>query len=100
MKVKDGLDLRILLNYGFEKIDKKEEEEKENYTISNFNYKYNIGHARRGQFYYILVNEISINVFLYASEPDGSGTSVSAPDILIDLIIDGVICKPISKTEV
>ena len=99
MKIKDGLDFSILLNYGFEKIDKKAEEENENYTVSNFDYQYNIGHARRGQFYYILVNEISRNVFLYASEPDGSGTSVPAPDVLIDLIVDGIFCKPISTTE-
>jgi len=89
MKVKDDLDLDILLNYGFEKIDKKEEEKNEQYTISYFDYKYNIGHARRGQFYYILVGSNRI-VSIYASEPDGSGTCVDAPNILIELITNNI----------
>ena len=99
MKIKDGLDLSILLDYGFEKIDKKAEEENENYTVSYFDYAYNIGHARRGQFYYLLVNEITRVVSIYASEPDGSGTSVLAPNVLIDLIAGGVISRTISTTE-
>lgn len=89
MKVKDDLNLDILLNYGFEKIDKKEEEENKQYTISYFDYKYNIGHARRGQFYYILVGS-NREVSIYASEPDGSGTCVDAPNVLIELITNNI----------
>jgi len=90
MKVKDGLDLAILLDYGFTKVDKKYEEEHENYTVSYYDYSYNIGHARRGQFYYILIDEPTRSVTLYASEPDGSGTSIKMPDILIKLITDNI----------
>lgn len=85
MKVNENYKIENLTDYGFEKIDKKYEEKNEQYTISYFDYKYNIGHARRGQFYYILVGS-NREISIYASEPDGSGTCVDAPNILIELI--------------
>lgn len=90
MKINEDYKIENLIDYGFEKIDKKEEENGENYVISGFDYKYNIGHARRGQFYYLLITE-NRNVSIYASEPDGSGTSVLAPNILIELIQKQII---------
>lgn len=92
MKVKEGLNLEVLLNYGFQKIDKEEEKEDDNYAISYFDYKFNIGHSRRGQFYYLLVDETTRNVAIYASEPDGSGGCVDCPDVLFELFNDGIIC--------
>lgn len=93
MKVDKDYNLEGLLAYGFEKIDRKEEEENENYNVSYYDYKFNIGHARRGQFYYLLISESQRTVLLYASEPDGSGTSIEAPDVLIELINKKIITK-------
>ena len=91
MKVKEELNLEVLLNYGFTKIDKEEEIENEEYTISSYDYKFEIGHARRGQFYYLLVDKKTRDIIIHATEPDGSGGSVMCPDVLIKLSIDGVV---------
>lgn len=90
MKISSKLDISILEKYGFEKIDKEYEKAKDDYTMCDYEYKYEIGHARRGQFYYLLVDENG-HISIYASKPDGDGCEVSCPDILIDLIKDGVI---------
>ena len=90
MKVKEELNLEVLLNYGFTKINKEEEIENEEYTIASYDYKFEIGHARRGQFYYLLVGKTR-DVIIYATEPDGSGGSVMCPDVLIKLSVDGVV---------
>ena len=91
MKVKKDIDLTILLDYGFQKIDKEDEKENENWTIASYDYAYNIGHSRRGQFYYLLVDEATRAIDIYASKPDGSGTSIRLPDVLIRLITDNII---------
>jgi hypothetical protein len=91
MKVKEGLNLDVLLNYGFTKIDEEEESENEQYTIASHDYKFEIGHARRGQFYYLLVGEKTRDIIIYATETDGSGGSVICPDVLIKLSFDGVV---------
>jgi len=91
MKIKEGLNLEVLLNYGFTKIDKEEEIGNEQYDIASYEYKFEIGHARRGQFYYLLVDEETRNIFIYATEPDGSGGTVICPDVLIKLSVDGVV---------
>ena len=91
MKVKEELNLEVLLNYGFTKIDKEEELKNEEYTISSYDYKFEIGHARRGQFYYLLVREKTRDVIIYATEPDGSGGSVICPDVLVKLSVDGIV---------
>ena len=91
MKVKKELSLEILLNYGFTKVDKEQEIESNQYIIAEYDYKYEIGHARRGQFYHLLVEEKTRDIIIYATEPDGSGGSVVCPNVLIKLSIDGVI---------
>jgi hypothetical protein len=91
MKVKEELNLEVLLNYGFTKIDKEEETENEQYTIALYDYKFEIGYARRGQFYYLLVGEKTRDIIIYATKPDGGGGSVMCPDVLIKLSIDGVV---------
>lgn len=56
-------------------------------------YVYEIGHSRRGQFYYILF-DINTKIFsVIATEPDGSGGDINLPDILIDLIKNEIIVK-------
>jgi hypothetical protein len=91
MKVKEELNLEVLLNYGFTKIDKDEETENERYTLASFDYKFEIGHARRGQFYYLLVGEKEREIIIYSTEPDGGGGCVICPDLLIQLYVDGVV---------
>lgn len=91
MKVKEELNLEVLLNYGFTKIDKEQAKEDEDWTISCYEYLFEIGHARRGQFYYLLVSEKTRDIIIYASEPDGSGGTVICPDVLIKLSVDGVV---------
>lgn len=91
MKINPEKSIDILLNYGFAKINKEEEESDEEYVIANYDYKYEIGHSRRGQHYYLLVSEKSRTISLYASKPDGGGGSIGCPDVLLKLIIDGII---------
>lgn len=91
MRLKKDYQLETLLQYGFEKIDKQEAEENEEYLMSVCDYKFDIGHARRGQFYYLLISEESREFIIYASEPDGSGGSVLCPDVLIKLALEGII---------
>lgn len=75
MKIKEDLKLEDLVQFGFSKND---DDFKHNNNLDEINplwwatYIYNIGHSRRGQFYYIIVQE-NRNVFLYASKPDGDG---------------------------
>ena len=90
MKLKNDFNLEELLDYGFTKINKEEETKNEEYTIASYDYKFEIGHARRGQFYYLLVSEDTRTITLYASEPDGSGGTVYAPDVLIKMALDGI----------
>lgn len=92
MRVREDLDLAMLENYGFTRINKKHEEENEEYTICYYDHKYEIGHARRGQFYYLLVDS-ERNIYIYASQPDGDGCEISCPNVLIDLITHGIVIK-------
>ena len=57
MKLIESFNLEDLIKYGFEKIDKEEERECENDTLCYFEYKYTIGHSRRGQYYYFLISD-------------------------------------------
>lgn len=91
MKVKEELNLEILLNYGFTKIDKEEEKENDQYEIANFDWKFWIGHSRRGQSYYLLIGEETREIFFYSTKPDGDGGSVKYPDVLTKLFNDGVV---------
>lgn len=91
MKVKEELNLEVLLDYGFTKVNKEEENENEQYAISSYDYKFEIGYSRRGQFYYLLVGENTRDLIIYATEPDGNGGSVMCPDILIKLFYDGIV---------
>ncbi len=91
MKIKENFDLDMLLDYKFEKINKEEELENENYTIANFDYLLQIGPGRRGQYYYLLVKSESRIVYIYSSDSDGSGTACPMCNELIELITQGII---------
>ena len=68
MKIKEELNLEVLLDYGFTKIDKEQAKENEDWMISCYEYIFEIGHARRGEFYYLLVSETQRDIIIYASE--------------------------------
>lgn len=90
MKIREDYNLEKLLDYGFVKIDKEKATENEDWTLSTFDYAFQIGHSRRGQFYYLLVNEKTRVLFIYATEPDGNGGIIQSPDVLIKMTFDNV----------
>lgn len=77
----------------------KEDEliEKECFVVSEYsdlyyyeNYlAYKIGHSRRGQYYYLLCDVNTLNISIIATTPDGAGSNVSLPDVLITWILNG-----------
>ena len=92
MKVTQTLDR--LEQYGFSFYGKKEakdEFDEDSYMFEN-NWVFHVGHSRRGQFYYITVDTKG-TIELYASRPDGSPGSIDMPDVLIDLVADGILIK-------
>lgn len=96
MKVKDDVDLAILLKYGFDLFDQEyrecyfEEEDAAYYHEDG--YIYNLGHSRRGQFYYIYVGG-NRYFRIYSTRPDGSEDSILLGNVLFDLISAGIVEK-------
>lgn len=91
MKIKDSIDLNVLTNYGFTPINKEEAAGNDDYIGSSFDWVHEIGHSRRGQFYYLYVSAESRYFYIYASEPDGSGGTTKMTDVLMRLALDGII---------
>ena len=52
---------------------------------------FEIGHSRRGQSYYVIINKNTNEVQILATEPDGSGGIINAGDIFKTLIAGGFI---------
>ncbi len=50
---------------------------------------YNMGHSRRGQFYYILCDKETLDLTILATSPDGSGCDCDLPDVLVEMILNG-----------
>lgn len=50
---------------------------------------YAVGHSRRCQWYYLLCHTKTLEVSIFATSPDGSGSDVSLPKELITWIING-----------
>ena len=80
-------------------IEKYYESFKENHVCENSDdkfyfyegcYFYNLGHARRGQHYYVLIQK-DLQVAILASKPDGDGTHIKVGDIFQKLISEGFI---------
>lgn len=88
MKLRNGFNFEVLLDYGFRRISQSDFDD--DYVIQSYDYQYPIGHSRRGQFYFLLVKESTGLIFVYASEPDGSGGVVECPDVLIKMMKDGL----------
>lgn len=89
MKINDNVNLDILLDYGFFKVDENNEELDN--TLHYYDYAYEIGHSRRGQLYYYLVSAKTRNINVYASEPDGSGAEIGVTNVLRDLVLNNII---------
>ena len=88
MKIKEDIDCNELLQYGFY-IPSKDDEDNEDYNISNSDYVLSFGHSRRGQFYYILIK--NRNVYIYSSKPDGDGGKLLLPYVILTLILEEII---------
>lgn len=54
---------------------------------------YEMGHARRGQYYYLIFNIKENKFYVLASKPDGSGSEKEIPDIIIKLVEDGIVVR-------
>lgn len=90
MKVKNEfLATEQLMGLGFQFMTEEQAEEREEYELED-KYVYNLGHARRGQFYYITI-DIDGEIRLFASRPDGSGTDIIMSDVLIQMYKLGMI---------
>ena len=93
MKIKDeylsNLE-SILTQYGFRKIEDTGDEEDETQALGA-DYVFEIGHSRRGQFYYILVFEGTGDIYLFTSRADGDGAMIDAPDVILKMFTDGII---------
>lgn len=48
-----------------------------------------IGHSRRGQHYYILCEIETLNVYIFATNPDGGGGIIDFPEIIYKMIANG-----------
>lgn len=89
MKIREDLDLENLRKYGFKTI-KEMRQNSELPEIFEYNnddtWVYEIGHSRRGQYYYLLI--IDKEIYIEASKPDGDGCFVLLPDILLKMFED------------
>ena len=76
-----------------EKIKKKclvVSDDSELYYFENF-LVYEIGHSRRGQFYFLLCEIETLEISVLATKPEGSGSKVLMPNQMINWIKDGEI---------
>ena len=92
LKLKDNVDLKELEKFDFLHQFPYTTDFSDDYEFDNKMF-YQIGHSRRGQFYYILVDKTSLEISVYATRPDGSGTSIGVGSILFDLIQAGLVEK-------
>lgn len=93
MKLKENISLSELEKYGFGAISNEDKENDESYVLRLFDYRFNIGHARRGQYYYLLIAEKDRLFNIWATKPDGGGSFIGMPNVLIELANDGLIEK-------
>jgi hypothetical protein len=91
MKLVDNFLIEDLGQYRFDYYTEEEADEADEFLFAN-NWVFDIGHSRRGQHYYIIIGkDRRLNV--YGSDPDGSSGQIGLPDVLVDMIRDGVIDK-------
>ncbi len=85
-----------LIDNGFELYDVEYTLYKDDDMFIENHYIYNLGHSRRGQFYFYTIDMRSedrlINV--YASKPDGTGSYVNLDiNLIVDLIDKGLVVE-------
>ena len=91
LKIKDNVDLKELEKFGFE--DSKTSQNvpyeywgyDKDYHFDNTHFVF-IASGRRGQDYYLLVNKETRKLVIYATRPDGDGTSGDLENAIYDLI--------------
>ena len=104
MKLKNPDNYKVLIEYGFLPVYSREnnipKDVKDYYEVWDeedfFYYNQdclvlNLGHSRRGQFYYLYYNPNYNSFNIYASKPDGEGTSVIFPNVIYELIKNNLI---------
>ena len=84
MKLREDINPDILLELGFNKIDKEKAIIDRDIPIY-CDYEYLLGFGRRGQSYSLLYSIDKNNFSIYATEPDGSGSPTTVDDIFIKL---------------
>ena len=91
-------DFDKLKDYGFKDYYDNEflEYEKNTYIDCWFGdtkfYIKDIGRARRGQYYYLIITELR-TIHLISTKPDGDGRDVLLSNVIYDLIKDGLVIK-------
>ena len=91
LKIKDNIDLKELEKFRFE--DSKISQnvpyeywgEDKDYHFNNTYFVF-IASGRRGQDYYLLIDKDTRKLVIYATKPDGDGTSGDLEDVVYDLI--------------
>jgi hypothetical protein len=91
LKIKDNVDLKELEKFGFE--DSKTSQNvpyeywdyDKDYHFDNTYFVF-IASGRRGQDYYLLINKETRKLVIYATKPDGDGTSGDLENAIYDLI--------------
>lgn len=53
---------------------------------------YDLGHSRRGQYYYLIIED-DRTISVFATKPDGDGTSIELDDILFELFENNMLEK-------
>lgn len=92
LKIKDNVVLKELEKFGFFSNFEYDTDYSDDYEFDN-KMIYEIGHSRRGQFYFILVDKSTLVLSVYATKPDGSGSSVFMSPVIFDLIQAGLVEK-------
>ena len=98
MKLKENIDFSELLELGF--VETVESDAAyQNYWgefDANFinKYAFELGHSRRGQFYYILIDKKSREISIYSTKPDGDGGQLYLDSVY------GILSKLLEMVEV
>lgn len=92
LKIRENVDLKELEKFGFFSDFEYQTSYSEDFEFEN-QVIYEMGHSRRGQFYFILIDKSSLVMSVYATEPDGSGSNIAMSDVIFDLIQAGLVEK-------
>ena len=94
----EKVELKELEKYGFEDSENSDSVpldawgDDKDYHFDNKYFVF-IASGRRGQDYYLLIDKETKKLIIYATVPDGSGTSGILEDVVYDLIKDGLVIK-------